>query len=96
MRTLLAWSAECCQASKRTCFVLKLAGRQLCSLLCWRQAGMSPTYTLTEDFALGMAMKKTGWQCRYVQEYCALGEAPEQVRNCYQQRSRWCKVLLPF
>ena len=53
---------------------------------------MSPTYTLTEDFALGMAMKKTGWQCRYVQDYCALGEAPEQVRNCYQQRSRWCKV----
>ena len=58
------------------------------------QAGLSPTYTLTEDFALGMAMKKKGWQCRYVQEYCALGEAPEQVRNCYQQRSRWCKVCL--
>ena len=56
---------------------------------------MSPTYTLTEDFALGMAMKKTGWQCRYVQDYCALGEAPEQVRNCYQQRSRWCKVRPP-
>ena len=26
-----------------------------------------------------------------VQEYLAIGEAPDQVRNCYQQRSRWCK-----
>lgn len=25
------------------------------------------------------------------QEYLAIGEAPDQVRNCYQQRSRWCK-----
>ena len=31
------------------------------------EAGGSPTYTLTEDFALGMEMKKYGWQCRYVQ-----------------------------
>ena len=30
--------------------------------------------------------------CRYVQEYLAIGEAPDQIRNCYQQRSRWCKV----
>ena len=30
-------------------------------------------------------------QCRYVPEYLAVGEAPEQVRNCFQQRSRWCK-----
>jgi cellulose synthase/poly-beta-1,6-N-acetylglucosamine synthase-like glycosyltransferase len=27
--------------------------------------------------------------CR--QEYLAIGEAPDQIRNCYQQRSRWCK-----
>ena len=27
----------------------------------------------------------------YPQEYLAIGEAPDQVRNCYQQRSRWCK-----
>lgn len=54
----------------------------------------SPTYTLTEDFALGMALKMYGWHCRYVQEYLAIGEAPDQIRNCYQQRSRWCKVTL--
>ncbi len=24
-------------------------------------------------------------------EYLAIGEAPEEVRNCFQQRSRWAK-----
>ena len=56
------------------------------------EAGGSPTWTLTEDFALGMELKKYGWHCRYVQEYLAIGEAPDQIRNCFQQRSRWCKV----
>ena len=51
----------------------------------------SPEYTLTEDFALGMELKKKKWECRYVDEYLAVGEAPEQLRNCFQQRSRWCK-----
>lgn len=32
-----------------------------------REVGGSPTYTLTEDFALGMALKMHGWHCRYVQ-----------------------------
>jgi len=55
------------------------------------EAGWSPEYTLTEDFALGMELKKRRWECRYVNEYLAVGEAPEQLRNCFQQRSRWCK-----
>ena len=58
------------------------------------ESGGSPTWTLTEDFALGMELKKYGWHCRYVQEYLAIGEAPDQIRNCYQQRSRWCKVSM--
>ena len=37
------------------------------------EVGGSPTYTLTEDFALGMELKKYGWQCRYVQvKLCAI------------------------
>ena len=40
-----------------------------------------------------MIMKANKWHCCYVEEYLAIGEAPEQVRNCFQQRSRWCKVL---
>ena len=30
--------------------------------------------------------------CVHVQEYLAVGEAPDQIRNCFQQRSRWTKV----
>lgn len=56
------------------------------------EVGGSPTYTLTEDYALGMELKMYGWHCRYVQEYLAIGEAPDQIRNCFQQRSRWTKV----
>ena len=40
------------------------------------QADWSPTYTLTEDFALGMELKKRNWSCRYVCDYLAIGEAP--------------------
>ena len=32
-----------------------------------REVGGSPTFTLTEDFALGMNLKMYGWHCRYVQ-----------------------------
>ena len=56
------------------------------------EVGGSPMYTMTEDYALGMELKKYGWHCRYVQEYLAIGEAPHEVRNMYQQRSRWTKV----
>ncbi|KAK9864111.1 hypothetical protein WJX84_001594 [Apatococcus fuscideae] len=55
------------------------------------EVGMSPQYTMTEDFALGMELKKKKWHCRYVQAYLAVGEAPDQIRNCFQQRSRWTK-----
>jgi endoglucanase len=55
------------------------------------QVGGFPDDTLTEDFALGIELKRYNWQCRYVNEYLAVGEAPEAVRNCFQQRSRWSK-----
>ncbi|KAK9785109.1 hypothetical protein WJX73_003901 [Symbiochloris irregularis] len=56
-----------------------------------REAGWSPEYTLTEDFALGMELTRRKWRCRYVNQYLAVGEAPVETRNCFQQRSRWCK-----
>ena len=58
----------------------------------FEECGWSPEYTLTEDYALGMELTKRRWRCRYVEEYLAIGEAPEEVRNCFQQRSRWAKV----
>ncbi len=39
-----------------------------------------------------MELKKRNWQCRYMREFLAVGEAPIGVRNCFQQKSRWCKV----
>jgi cellulose synthase/poly-beta-1,6-N-acetylglucosamine synthase-like glycosyltransferase len=57
----------------------------------FKDAGWFPEWTLTEDFALGIELKRRKWQCRYVDEYLALGEAPEEIRNCFQQRSRWAK-----
>ena len=33
-------------------------------------------------------------QALCLQEYLAIGEAPDQIRNCYQQRSRWCKARI--
>jgi cellulose synthase/poly-beta-1,6-N-acetylglucosamine synthase-like glycosyltransferase len=62
----------------------------------FRQAGWSPEYTLTEDYALGMELMMRKWKCRYVEEYLAVGEAPSQLRNCFQQRSRWAKVRRVF
>ena len=57
----------------------------------FQHAGWFPEWTLTEDFALGIELKRRKWQCRYVDEYLALGEAPDEIRNCFQQRSRWAK-----
>ena len=58
------------------------------------EVGGLPQYTLTEDFAMGMELKMLGWQCRYVRENLAVGEAPTEIRNCFQQRSRWIKVMV--
>ena len=62
----------------------------------YQEAGWTPTWTLTEDFALGMEMKRNGWHCRYLNQYLAVGEAPDGVRNCFQQRSRWTKARAPL
>jgi hypothetical protein len=42
----------------------------------YQEAGWTPTWTLTEDFALGMEMKRNGWHCRYLNQYLAVGEVP--------------------
>lgn len=76
--------ADGCALNAGTNFLIRAAA--------FKQAGWSPEFTLTEDFALGMLLKMHKWHCRYVEEYLAVGEAPDEVRNCFQQRSRWCKV----
>ncbi|KAG1672206.1 hypothetical protein FOA52_002907 [Chlamydomonas sp. UWO 241] len=53
--------------------------------------GFFPTYTITEDYALGMELKAKGYKATYLSQYLAVGEAPEEARNIFQQRSRWTK-----
>eukprot|EP00955_Chlamydomonas_euryale_P087768 364323-Chlamydomonas_euryale.AAC.17 len=53
--------------------------------------GFFPDYTITEDYALGMELKARGYKATYLSQYLAVGEAPEEARNVFQQRSRWTK-----
>ncbi|KAL6757888.1 nucleotide-diphospho-sugar transferase [Haematococcus lacustris] len=53
--------------------------------------GWFPEYTITEDYALGMELKCHGYQATYLMLYLAVGEAPEEIRNVFRQRSRWTK-----
>lgn len=55
-------------------------------------AGYFPTHTLTEDYALGMEMRRKGWRGMFVEEELVRGTAPDKVRAAFGQRSRWCKV----
>ena len=52
--------------------------------------GGFPADTVTEDYLLGMELKMAGWEARYLSEYLAVGEAPEDG-SLFRQRSRWCK-----
>jgi hypothetical protein len=53
--------------------------------------GWFPTYTITEDYALGYELKKLGYKGAYLLKYIAVGEAPDEIRNVFRQRSRWTK-----
>jgi cellulose synthase/poly-beta-1,6-N-acetylglucosamine synthase-like glycosyltransferase len=50
--------------------------------------GWFPEYTITEDYALSMELKSAGFKGTYLNEYLAVGEAPDEVRNVCRQRSR--------
>jgi cellulose synthase/poly-beta-1,6-N-acetylglucosamine synthase-like glycosyltransferase len=38
-----------------------------------------------------MMLKAKNYKAGYLNEYLAIGEAPEEPRNIFRQRSRWCK-----
>lgn len=50
-----------------------------------------PEYTITEDYALGFELKAHGFKGTYLLQYLAMGEAPDEIRNVFRQRSRWTK-----
>lgn len=46
---------------------------------------------VNEDYVLSLMLKRHGFKSKYLREYLAAGEAPEDLRNIFKQRSRWCK-----
>jgi endoglucanase len=58
---------------------------------CCCKSACTVTCQASHDVRSHALQKKWGWECRYVQQYNAIGEAPDEVRQAFQQRSRWCK-----
>ena len=52
--------------------------------------GWFPTESITEDFLLSLKVTASGWHCRYHGHVLVTGEAPEDLRQIFKQRSRWC------
>lgn len=52
--------------------------------------GWFPTESITEDFLLSLKLTASGWHCRYHGAILTTGEAPEDLRQIFKQRSRWC------
>ena len=75
-----AWGYVACTGTN---FMIRAASLASC--------GWFPVSTITEDYALGMELKKRGHKATYLMEYLSVGEAPEAPRQVFQQRSRWTK-----
>eukprot|EP00475_Leptophrys_vorax_P026865 TRINITY_DN381_c0_g1_i1.p1 TRINITY_DN381_c0_g1~~TRINITY_DN381_c0_g1_i1.p1 ORF type:complete len:715 (+),score=146.36 TRINITY_DN381_c0_g1_i1:89-2146(+) len=58
------------------------------------EVGFFPTASVTEDAYLSMRLHENKGRIRYHGEILAIGEAPEDLRQIFQQRSRWCKGSL--
>ncbi len=54
-------------------------------------AGWFPTYTVGEDYALGMELTQRHYKSAFIAEKLAAGEAPVGTRDVLRQRSRWAK-----
>ena len=55
--------------------------------------GWFPTESITEDFLLSLKLTASGWHCRYHGHVLTTGEAPEDLRQIFKQRSRWCAAV---
>ena len=54
------------------------------------EVGWFPTESITEDFLLSMKLSAAGHVVRYHAAAAVTGEAPEDLRQVFKQRSRWC------
>lgn len=54
------------------------------------EVGWFPTESITEDFLLSMKLSAAGRIVRYHAATVVTGEAPEDLKQIFKQRSRWC------
>ena len=54
------------------------------------EVGWFPTESITEDFLLSLKLAAAGHVCRYHAAVVSTGEAPEDLRQIFKQRERWC------
>ncbi|KAL1515944.1 hypothetical protein AB1Y20_002558 [Prymnesium parvum] len=54
------------------------------------EVGYFPTESITEDFLLSMKLAASGYVVRYHAAVVSTGEAPEDLRQIFKQRNRWC------
>ena len=58
------------------------------------EVGWFPTESITEDFLLSLKLAAAGHVCRYHAAVVSTGEAPEDLRQIFKQRSRWCAAVV--
>lgn len=56
-----------------------------------QKVGWFPTDSVTEDLLLAIKLWSEGRKVRYFEETVVIGEAPKDLRQVFQQRSRWAK-----
>ena len=54
------------------------------------EVGWFPTESITEDYLLSLKLATAGWDVRFHAAVVASGEAPEDLRQVFKQRNRWC------
>lgn len=58
---------------------------------CIDEIGGYPTFSITEDIAVGMMIQALGYDMVYVNECLVLGLHPTNLRDFLGQRDRWCR-----
>ena len=64
----------------------------MCALSTWHsptpvpvpvQTNGFPTYSCAESWAVGMELKCSGWQGRYLRDFLTTGEAPHHLKSVF-------------
>lgn len=58
---------------------------------CIDEIGGYPTFSITEDIAIGLMIEAKGYKGIYVNEALVLGLNPTNIKDFLQQRDRWCR-----